>query len=289
MFTIYRLLPTRLLSRCFGALAGCRWRPFKNLCLAIYQRLYKIDLSEAVQSDLYTYPSLDDFFVRKLKSGARQLQPPADNIISPVDGRIMEIGRIRSGQCLQVKGIPYTIGQLIGDDFLASHYASGIYANFYLAPVNYHRIHMPVAGELQHMSYIPGPLLPVKPSVIQKVPHVLAGNERVICEFATSCGSMLVILVGAMMVGSMEVSWHPHERINPKLSAKIQHWNYVNDRIALSAGDEIGCFHMGSAVVVIFNRPDLVWDTQLQAGMALQTGNRLAQFMLDPTNKTTEQ
>lgn len=274
----YRLLPTRALSRGFCSLARCTWRPLKALLINIYCRLYKIDLQEAERPERKQYKSLDDFFTRALKPEARPLAGNEQTIISPIDGRIMEIGRIRSGRCLQVKGKTYSIEQLLGDSYLAKHYASGIYANFYLAPADYHRIHMPTTAELQHMSYIPGPLMPVKPSVVGRDANILAGNERLVCEFSGACGSMLVVLIGALFVGGMEVSWHPEEIVSNKHPKQAQHWNYANDRITLERGAELGRFHMGSAVVVIFNHPELIWHNQLAAEQSIKMGQALADF-----------
>lgn len=276
-FCIYRLLPTRLLSRCFGAIMGCKVGFIKNLLINVYCSLYKIDLSECEYTIATDYPSLDAFFTRKLRAGVRALDVAKTDVICPVDGRIMELGIIQGKTCLQVKGITYQLADLLGDDdFLAQHYADGLYANLYLAPDNYHRIHMPVDAELQHMTYIPGPLLPVKPSIINNIPGVLSGNERLVCEFSTARGSMLIVLVGAFFVGSIEVAWHPGELVNPKHSRHLKNWNYSAERITLKQGDELGCFHMGSSVVLIFNDSSMSWCSDLVSQKQVRYGDPIA-------------
>jgi phosphatidylserine decarboxylase len=278
-FCFYNVLPTRTLSRIFGAIMRCRVSVIKNFMIKVYVKIYKIDLAEYEFKNIKDYPSLDDFFIRRLAASARELNKNPGEIISPVDGKVMELGIMQGKRCLQVKGIPYQLEDLLGgDDFLAQHYADGLFANFYLAPHNYHRVHMPIDGELQHMTYIPGPLLPVKPSIINKVPGVLAGNERLVCEFSTACGTMLVVLVGAFFVGNIEVSWHKGEIVNAKHPAKINHWNYANDAIVLKQGDEIGCFHMGSSVVLAFNGSMMAWRADLEAGMPVKYTESIANF-----------
>lgn len=271
---IYRMLPTRWMTRFFGKFARCETPWFKNFAIRLYCRLYPINLAEAEYSDITQYPCLDAFFIRRLKAGARDLNPANNLLVSPVDGKLMQHGHSTQGQCLQVKGIPYQIEHLVADKFLAQHYQDGIFINLYLAPADYHRIHMPLSGQLQHMSYIPGPLLPVKPGVINHTRNVLAGNERVVCEFSTAFGSMLVVMVGALCVGGIEVSWESNI-LNPEHSAEVKHWNYSSDTKELAAGDELGCFHMGSAVVIILNHPHSSGLEGLTCGQTLQVGQQL--------------
>jgi phosphatidylserine decarboxylase len=282
-FCIYHYMPTRFLSGVFGAVMACRWRWFKSIAINIYMRLYQITLEEAVISDRKDYESLDDFFTRCLKPEARPISKKEKVMLSPVDGSLSALGKINEGRCLQVKGIPYTVSELIGgDEFLAEHYRGGVYANFYLSPKDYHRVHLPVAGELVHMTYIPGPLLPVKPALMGSISGVLAGNERLVCEFVTAHGSMLLVMVGALFVGGIEVSWH-QQIINREHGKEIKNWNYNNDRIAFDIGDEVGCFHMGSAVVIICNYPQINWEESLHAGSTVKMGEAIASYGEDET------
>ena len=195
------LLPQHLLSRVMHAVARSRFAPLKNLVVGSFLQLYSINLSEALQPDAYAYESFNAFFTRALKPDARPVDQAADAVVSPVDGTVSQAGRIERDMLLQAKGIHYTSSALLGGDHdLARQFDGGSFATLYLAPFNYHRIHMPLTGTLLRARHVPGDLFSVNSVTAASVPGLFARNERVACVFDTLAGPMAVVLVGALFV-----------------------------------------------------------------------------------------
>ena len=270
------LLPQHLLSRMMHALAGSRIRPLKNLVIRSFLRLYPINLAEAVQSDPYGYESFNAFFTRALKPAARPVDPAPEAVISPVDGSVSQAGRIEQDMLLQAKGIHYPIGELLGGgDDLARQFEGGSFATLYLAPFNYHRIHMPLAGTLLRARHVPGDLFSVNAATAANVPGLFARNERVACIFDTAVGPMAVVLVGALFVGSISLSWAGE--LPPNRGRSPRELPLGDAAIALQKAAELGQFNMGSTVILLFPagraalRPDLVPGTSVRVGERIAT------------------
>jgi phosphatidylserine decarboxylase len=223
-----------------------------GLTTAVIQRFiarYGVDMSEAAEPDPAAYASFNAFFTRALKPGVR---PLADaDWICPVDGAISQIGAIEGGQIFQAKGHHYSATALVGGDAqLASQFSDGHFATIYLSPRDYHRIHMPCAGRLRRMIYVPGALFSVNPVTARGVPGLFARNERVVCVFDTAYGPMVLVLVGATIVGSMGTVWHGI--VNPPRPGRIQEWRYDDQPVELAQGEEMGRFQLGSTVVMLW-------------------------------------
>jgi phosphatidylserine decarboxylase len=212
---------------------------------------YGVDMSEAANPDIESYSTFNEFFTRALKPGAR---PLADaDYVSPVDGAISQFGSIRVDQLLQAKSHDYSTAALVGGDrALAAHFNDGSFATLYLAPRDYHRVHMPCAGRLTRMIYVPGALFSVNPTTALGVPNLFARNERVVCVFETAHGPFVLALVGATIVGSMETVWHGV--VNAKRMGEIREWHYDPGQHVFAKGDEMGRFSLGSTVVMLFTR-----------------------------------
>ena len=209
-------------------------------------------MSEAENPDIASYASFNDFFGRPLKPGVR---PLADaDFISPVDGAISQFGAIDDHHILQAKGHRFTTTQLLaGDAALADRFRHGSFANLYLSPKDYHRLHMPCAGRLQRMIYVPGALFSVNPTTARGVPGLFARNERVVCVFDSEThGRFVMVLVGATIVGSMATTWHGV--VNPRRTGVIAEWEYADRPIALEQGEEMGRFLLGSTVIMLFEK-----------------------------------
>ncbi|HSW71014.1 MAG TPA: archaetidylserine decarboxylase, partial [Gammaproteobacteria bacterium] len=199
LFIIFQyLLPQFLLSRFAGWMAGCRKSWVKNQLISYFIRRYQVDLSLAASENLDDYPTFNAFFTRALKASARPIHAGKEVLINPVDGCISQIGKLEKNTLLQAKGHNYTLQSLLGlanSDF--SPFQDGSFATFYLAPKDYHRVHLPFDGKLIQTTYLPGSLFSVNQLATEKIPQLFTRNERLVCIFETLVGPMAVILIGA--------------------------------------------------------------------------------------------
>lgn len=268
------LLPQHVLSTLMHRLCRCRWSWLKNALIKMIINQYQVDMSLAVQQDIDAFKHFNAFFTRALRPEVRPLA--TSKLLSPVDGNISQIGHIEAGRILQAKGQDYTVTELLGNDAaLAEQFVDGQFATIYLSPRDYHRIHMPCAGRLQHMRYVPGKLFSVNPRTVRAVPRVFARNERLISVFETDFGPMVMILVGAIFVGSMQTVWQDGE-ITPPYGKQIRDWNYPTDAIRLEKGEEMGRFNMGSTVVLLLPKGSPAWHQALTADMSVNMGQALS-------------
>ena len=260
------LIPHHLLSVAMHGLAGCQLVWFKSLFIRFIVANYKVNVAEAAQTDLTSYPSFNAFFTRALRSGVRPIAEGGNKVVSPVDGTISQLGTINSGQIVQAKGRDYSVLELLGgDESLAKQFEQGQFTTIYLSPRDYHRIHMPLTGKLQQMRYIPGNLFSVSPRTARTVPNLFARNERVVTVFETEQGPMVLVLVGAIFVGSMETVWA--NKITPPYGKNIQHWHYDGEQaVVLQKGQEMGRFNMGSTVVVLLPEQSEKFKSELLTG-----------------------
>jgi phosphatidylserine decarboxylase len=266
------LLPHHLLSRTLGRVAECRWPWVRIPLIRIFVRVFGVDLSEAREPDPQRYASFNDFFTRPLRAEARPLA--TDGILCPADGTLSRAGRIRGSDLFQAKGHAYSLLELLGDDpELASEFINGAFATIYLAPRDYHRVHMPLDGQLRCWTHVPGRLFSVNDTTARKVPRLFARNERVVSVFDTESGPMAVILVGAMIVAGIETVFAG--RITP-LARRVQH-HRPNAGLRLRAGDELGRFLLGSTVIVLLPDGAARWQAGLDAGCAVRMGQALGE------------
>lgn len=253
------IVPQHFLSRIMGKLAESKIRWWKNFMILSFVKYFKVDMNEALQTDPRAYACFNDFFTRAINPEFRPIAAENNNIISPADGFICEIGIIKKNKILQAKNHDYDLTAFLGgENDLAEKFYNGSFVTIYLAPKNYHRVHMPCAGTLKSMIFVPGNLFSVSQLTVQNVPNLFAQNERVINLFETQFGPMVVTLVGAMIVGSMETVWAG--TVKSKQRNQIQKWEYPNDSIQLAAGDEMGRFKMGSTVIVLFPENKVTWN-----------------------------
>jgi phosphatidylserine decarboxylase len=269
------LIPHHLLSVVMHWLAGCQVVWFKSLFIRFIVANYKVNVAEAAQTDLTSYPSFNAFFTRALRSDVRPVAEGSNRVVSPVDGAISQLGAINSGQIIQAKGRNYSVLELLGGDkALAKQFEQGQFATIYLSPRDYHRIHMPLTGKLQQMTYIPGKLFSVSPRTARTVPNLFARNERVVTVFETELGPMVLVLVGAIFVGSMETVWA--NKITPPYGKNIQHWHYDGEQaVVLQKGQEMGQFNMGSTVVVLLPEQSEIFKSELLAGDSILLGQAM--------------
>ncbi|HRK37364.1 MAG TPA: archaetidylserine decarboxylase [Burkholderiaceae bacterium] len=243
------VLPKQALTQLAGWFARAQGGGLTTAVIRWFVRRYNVNMAEAAEPDPAAYATFNDFFTRPLRSDARPLD--AADWVCPVDGAISQLGAISGDQVFQAKGHSYSTTALVGGDAaLASQFQDGQFATIYLSPRDYHRIHMPCAGSLTRMVYVPGELFSVNPATARGVPGLFARNERVVCVFDTPLGPMVLVLVGATIVGSMATVWHGV--VNPPRRPDVETWTYADDDVVLKQGDEMGRFMLGSTVVMLW-------------------------------------
>jgi phosphatidylserine decarboxylase len=271
---LQHLLPKQRLTNLAGRVAGARGGAMTTRLIRWFVARYGVDMSEAANPDIASYASFNDFFTRPLRAGLRPLA--AADFVCPVDGAISQLGAIDDHHILQAKGHRFTTTALLGGDAaLAARFRHGHFANLYLSPRDYHRLHMPCDGRLTRMVHVPGALFSVNPVTARGVPGLFARNERVVCVFdSVEHGSFVMVLVGATIVGSMATPWHGV--VNPRGgSSPVSEWDYAGRDIVLKKGEEMGRFLLGSTVVMLFEagrialNPDWAPERAVRLGEAM--------------------
>ncbi|HCF5955269.1 TPA: phosphatidylserine decarboxylase [Pseudomonas aeruginosa] len=271
------LLPHHLLSRLIGFAADCRATWFKDRLIAWFARRYQVDMREAQVEDLQAYEHFNAFFTRALKDGARPLAQEPGAVLCPADGAISQLGLIEHGRIFQAKGHSYNLAELLGGDAeLAAPFMGGDFATVYLSPRDYHRVHMPLAGTLREMVYVPGRLFSVNQTTAENVPELFARNERVVCLFDTERGPMAVVLVGAMIVASIETVWAGLVTPPKRELKTFRYDEAARAPIRLEKGAELGRFKLGSTAIVLFGPQQVAFTDGLGAASPVRMGECLA-------------
>ncbi|MBX3708314.1 MAG: phosphatidylserine decarboxylase [Gammaproteobacteria bacterium] len=264
-------LPHHLLTMMIGWLAQLRITWLKNWMIKRFIKKYRIDMSLAVIENPEEYPDFNAFFIRQLKPHLRPVANASHDIACPADGSIAQIGDIKKNQLLQAKNFYFGLEQLLGGDSdFTQRFYHGSFATFYLAPHNYHRVHMPLSGSLEKTIFVPGKLFSVNRMTSELVPNLYSQNERLITFFNTAAGPMAVILVGAMIVGNIQTIWMDH----PIKSTKIQ-TRHFSGNIQLKTGDELGYFKLGSTVILLFSQNKVRWSPLFTVHSTVQFGQLL--------------
>lgn len=268
---LFYLFPHHLVSRITYWLTRLK-TPLKNPAIRLFIRTFEVDLSEAVHKHPDQYSSFNEFFTRKLRPGARPFSTEPNSIISPADGRISQIASYENDRVVQAKGQYFSMRQLLGE---ASEYGSlcesGKFTTIYLSPKDYHRVHMPYDGVLKEMIYIPGRLFSVAPYSAEVIQGLYSRNERVVSIFKITMGYMAVVMVGAVNVSAIEMSWRG--LVTPPRGKAINRKKYVD--IELKKGEELGIFNMGSTVILAFESNSVEWHKHLKPEQRVQMGNSL--------------
>ncbi|MEG1325314.1 MAG: archaetidylserine decarboxylase [Janthinobacterium sp.] len=263
------LLPKGALTNFAGRIAGAKGGAMTTRLIRWFVGRYNVNMDEALDPDITHYTSFNDFFTRALRPDARPLAQA--DYVCPVDGRISQFGTIDKDQIFQAKGHNFSTTALVGGDAaLAAQFEHGSFANLYLSPRDYHRIHMPCDGRLTRMIYVPGELFSVNPTTARGIPGLFARNERVVCVFDTANGPFVMTLVGATIVGSMATVWHGV--VNPPRTGQVRDWSYANDNVVLKQGDELGRFLLGSTVVMLFPKDTVAFNANWQPAGPVQLG-----------------
>lgn len=268
-------IPQHLISRLMGLVANSENPAIRDPFLNWFANRYGVNMAEAQNPDLASYRTFNEFFTRPLKDGARPVDTDPRSIVSPADGAISELGPIADDAIMQAKGFSYSATTLLGGDTQrAAAFRDGNFITVYLSPKDYHRVHMPLAGTLREMIYVPGRLFSVNTRTANGVPGLFARNERVVCIFDTIAGPMALVLVGAIVVAGIETVWSgivtpPHRRL------EATRFTERGRPVALDKGMEMGRFLVGSTAIVLLPRGVAQWNADLRAGTPLRMGQRI--------------
>jgi phosphatidylserine decarboxylase len=277
------LLPQRWLTQLVHRLARSRVRWLKNALIGSFIAHFHPDLSEAEQPDASRFATFNEFFTRALRAGARPAAPDPAALVSPVDGSVSQLGHLDGSWLVQAKGHAYTLEALLAVEAAAEAawaqvLRGGACATLYLAPVNYHRVHMPLTGTLRAAWYVPGRLFSVNAVTAASVPGLFARNERVVCMFGAGELTWALVLVGALFVGSLATVWHGD--ITPRAARRRAELPLDAGRasLTLEKGAEMGRFNMGSTVILLLPRGRAEWLASLASGSAVRVGQPIAQL-----------
>lgn len=266
-----RRLPLHALSRLAGRVAS--WRlpgPLQRAEIRLFGAAVGVDFSE-VRDPIASFPTLQHFFTRALQAGVRPIDPAPDAVVAPCDGAWGAAGRVEAGQLLQLKGRPYSLAALLGDEGEAKRYEDGSFATFYLAPRDYHRFHMPCEATPVRARYLPGSLWPVNALGVEGIDGLFAENERLVAGFSLTRGAELCIAaVGAALVGKVRVSFD--DLTTRGAGGRVE--RRYRGAAALARGAEWGRFEFGSTLVVLATPGALVLDTA-PPGTPLRMGSRI--------------
>ncbi|CAN7288960.1 archaetidylserine decarboxylase [Acidovorax sp. LjRoot118] len=272
------LMPKQAMTALAGKFASARLGGLTTAVIRGFVSHYQVNMAEAANPDIAAYASFNDFFTRALQPGAR---PLADaDLVCPVDGAISQFGPIQKDQIFQAKGHSYSTTALVGgDSSLAARFDDGYFATLYLSPRDYHRIHMPCAGQLTRMVHVPGDLFSVNPTTARGVPGLFARNERVVCFFDSAHGPFVLVLVGATIVGSMATVWHG--QVNPPRTGVLRHWDYPAGQVSLQKGEEMGRFLLGSTVAMLFPKGPFQFNAEWAPARPVRLGEAMAQYPME--------
>lgn len=275
---LQRVLPQHTLSRLVHRIARSRNAALKNLLIGAFVRAFRPRMGDAAQPDPLRYGSFNEFFTRALAEGVRRVDAAPDSVVSPVDGTISQIGYLEGERLLQAKGRYYALDALLGArSEWSEQLRGGAFATLYLAPYDYHRVHMPLAGRLRAAWYVPGRLFSVNATTVAAVSSLFARNERIVCIFEHDSLAFAVVLVGALCVGSMSTVWHGEVTpCRPRRALELAVTANASQR--LEKGAEMGRFNMGSTVILVFPPHSIEWLSGLAAGVTVQVGQPLARL-----------
>ena len=271
------LLPKHWLTAVVYRLARVRVPAVKNLLIRGFLKLFDVELDEVKGRVPQDFRTFNEFFIRELKDGARPVDPKSTAIVSPADGTLSQAGTLRGNRILQAKGIDYTLEDLLAADVdTAAEFNGGAFATIYLAPYNYHRVHAPVDGELVAAHYVPGDLFSVNSKTAAHVPGLFSRNERLNLHFRTAFGPMVVVLVGALNVGSISTPWSGE--IRPRKSGVVERIDVTTAPQQVRKGDLLGWFNMGSTVIVLLPPDSCTWSDDLEAGAKTVMGEAIGEL-----------
>lgn len=272
---LFYVMPHHAVSRVVYLITRLRGPHVKPM-IAWFVKKYGVDMAEAEESEIGYYQTFNEFFTRSLKPDLRPIAAGENTLACPCDGTISQAGPIRGGAIIQAKGRGYSVLELLGGDkSMAAEFADGRFATIYLAPYNYHRMHMPLAANMNKMIHVPGRLFSVAQWTVEEIPRLFARNERLACHFETRAGPMVMVLVGALNVSAIETVWSG--QVVPPGARKISEYDYSHTRKEIAKGAEMGRFNMGSTVILLTGN-NVEWLPNITPGQSVKTGQLIGHF-----------
>ena len=278
IYTFFQyILPHRLLSRLVYWLMRVRYKPVKNFIIKKISRAYHVNMQEAESSNIDDYKNFNAFFTRKLKAGVRPIDENPQHIISPVDGAISQCGKIKDGRIFQAKGFDFSVEELLAcDEQTKNTFKNGQFATIYLSPKDYHRMHAPIDCEVSKTVHVPGRLFSVAKWTAESIPRLFARNERLVCYLETEIGQIAYVLVGAIMVSSMETVMNG--LVTPPYANAVTEVP-ITGKNKLQKGQELGRFNMGSTVILLFPPNKVALDSNLNENKVVKLGKKIATIL----------
>ena len=273
------LLPKKRISNLIGFFAKSKNFYIKSIFINTFQKIYRVNLEEAVNEDIKSYSNFNSFFTRSLKPESRPIDNNTRSITSPADGVVSQLGKINLGKVIQAKGMYFSLLEFLGNDKkYFEKFKEGSFATIYLSPKDYHRVHMPIDGKLKQMIYVPGKLFSVNKITSQTVKNLYSKNERLICFFDTARGPMAVTMVGAMIVSGITVQWEKEDCFNKRKIQKFSYPSIGKESLFIKKGEEFGRFMLGSTVVICFANNKLKWLNNLSSDSVVKMGQPIGSF-----------
>lgn len=252
-----------------------------GLLVRAFAWMYSINTAEAARPAPGGYGSLGEFFSRELKPGARNAEGGEEVVACPADGLLTQLGSLSGTLLPEGKGIRYSMEQLLGGPRCAQPYNHGRVAVVYLRPSDYHRVHMPMGGQLREIVYLPGRRLPVNPAAIEAMPSALATNERVALHFDTAGGKFCVVMVGALNVGSISTAFDVGT--DAGIPAVPTRWRFPGPLGAKrERGDYLAHFNLGSTVMLVTAGGLADWLPERREGQEVRCGQALGRRLSVP-------
>ena len=271
------ILPRHWLTAIIWRVARIRNPRVKDFLITQFARAFDVNLEEVKLQAPGDFATFNEFFIRELKEGAREIDDDSDALVSPVDGTVSYAGDIRVDNLFQAKGIDYTLGDLLATDLEeVERYIDGRFATIYLAPYNYHRVHAPFAGELVAARYVPGDLFSVNEATVSRLRGLFRRNERLVMHFRTDFGPAALIFVGALNVGSISTPWAGE--IRPRKAGVVDVLDLSRHPTQVAKGDLLGWFNMGSTVILLMPPGVCEWDDDLEPGETLRMGEEIGEI-----------
>lgn len=272
---LFYIIPHHAISRVVYLVTRLRGPQVKPMIKWFVER-YGVDMNDAEEPEIGYYQTFNEFFTRALKSSIRPVAPGDNTLACPCDGTVSQAGPVRAGAILQAKGRGFSVLELLGgDQVMASEFADGRFATIYLAPHNYHRLHMPIDANMSKMIHVPGRLFSVAQWTVEEIPRLFARNERLACYFETPAGPMVMVLVGAINVSAIETVWSGP--VIPPRGKKISEYDYSHTRKEINKGAEMGRFNMGSTVILLTQK-NVEWLPHISTGLVVKMGQLIGHF-----------
>ncbi len=272
---LFYIMPHHAVSRVVYLITRLRGPHVKPL-IEWFVKKYGVDMAEAEESEIGYYQTFNEFFTRSLKPDLRPIAAGENTLACPCDGTVSQAGPIRGGAIIQAKGRGYSALELLGGDkSMAAEFADGRFATIYLAPYNYHRMHMPLAANMKKMIHVPGRLFSVAAWTVEEIPRLFARNERLACYFETRAGPMVMVLVGALNVSAIETVWSG--QVVPPGAKKISEFDYSHTHKEIAKGAEMGRFNMGSTVILLTGN-NVEWLPNITPGQSVKMGQPIGHF-----------